>query len=99
LRAPKRLQKQVLQKWLENKDYKEGKRISGKEIPRLQLWYQLENKYFKYRYDRWSSQKYDDILENIQLKVNNKTNKYNKYSNARNGIIHLNIMIFFIKNH
>lgn len=72
-------EKQVLQKWLENKDYKEGKSISGKEIPRLQLWYQLENKYFndkwKYRYDRWSSQKYDDILENIQMKVNNKTNK------------------------
>ena len=32
-----------LQKWLEMKDYKEGKSITGKEIPRMQLWFQ-ENK-------------------------------------------------------
>ena len=35
-----------LQKWLEMKDYKEGKSITGKEIPRMQLWYQEKKKYF-----------------------------------------------------
>lgn len=64
--------------WLKEKEYKEGRCISGKEIPRLQLWYQQDQKYFceqwKYRYERWKSSKYDDFLTNLQKKVNIKTN-------------------------
>lgn len=71
--------KEIIKKWLSIKEYKEGKCISGKEIPRLQLWYQEKNKYFcevwKYRYDRWQSNNYDLILKNIQDKVNLLTNK------------------------
>ncbi len=71
--------KDSLISWLDNKDYKEGKCISGKEIPRLQLWYQQQNKYFcekwKYRYDRWKSNSYDSLLSNIQNKVNMETNQ------------------------
>ena len=68
-----------LLEWLEIKEYREGKCISGKEIPRLQLWYQEDEKYFcekwKYRYDRWKSEKYDNFLRNLQEKVNVKTNE------------------------
>ena len=68
-----------LQKWLELKDYKEGKSITGKEIPRMQLWFQENKKYFnenwKYRYDRWTSQDYDTFLYLIQDKVKEKTNE------------------------
>jgi alkylated DNA repair dioxygenase AlkB len=73
------IEKNKLNKWLQEKKYKEGKSISGKEIPRLQLWYQQENKYFcelwKYRYDRWQSHDYDELLYSIQDKVNILTNQ------------------------
>ena len=67
-----------LQKWLEIKEYKEGMSISGKEIPRMQVWYQEKKKYFnenwKYQYERWKSEEYDDFLLQIQEAVNQKTN-------------------------
>ena len=73
------IEKNKLNKWLQEKEYKEGKSISGKEIPRLQLWYQQKNKYFcelwKYRYDRWQSHDYDELLYSIQDKVNILTNQ------------------------
>ena len=66
-----RNEKNNLEKWLNSKTYKEGKSISGKEIPRLQLWYQQEKKYFnekwKYRYDRWQSEKYNNLLLKLYL--------------------------------
>ena len=69
----------LLNEWLNSKEFKEGKCISGKEIPRLQLWYQENEKYFceqwKHRYDRWESLKYDDFLFSIQKKVNSKVNE------------------------
>ena len=65
-----------LKKWLENKTYKEGMCITGKEIPRLQLWYQMENKYFckewKCRYERWESNSYDDYLIELQKIISNR---------------------------
>ena len=32
--------------WLQCQEYKSGKCISGKVIPRLQNWYQIDKKYF-----------------------------------------------------
>ena len=68
-----------LKTWLEKQNYKEGHCISGKEIPRLQMWYQREEKYFcedwKCRYDRWKSQKYDEYLLNLEHLINIKLNE------------------------
>ena len=59
--------------WLDNLELKAGKCISGKEVPRLQLWFQECNKYFcevwKYRYPRWESEPYPDILSIFQTKI------------------------------
>ena len=59
--------------WLDNIELKSGKCISGKEVPRLQLWFQERNKYFcevwKYRYPRWESEPYPDILSSFQTKI------------------------------
>ena len=56
-----------------------GTCISGKEIPRQQLWYHKEGKYFcdtwKIKYDRWKSHKYDDFLLKFQEKINTIVNK------------------------
>lgn len=65
-----------LYKWLQNKNYKEGHCISGKEIPRLQLWYHEKKKYFcntwKVHYSRWESEEYDDFLKSLQNEINIK---------------------------
>ena len=65
-----------LEKWLKSRTYKSGTCISGKIIPRKQLWFQEDNKYFceswKYRYDRWKSNDYDDFLKEVQDKINEK---------------------------
>ena len=65
--------------WLQNKSFISGKCISGKEIPRKQLWYHNEGKYFcdtwKVKYDRWKSQKYDNFLLEIQKKINTIVNE------------------------
>jgi alkylated DNA repair dioxygenase AlkB len=59
--------------WLNNLELKSGKCISGKEVPRLQLWFQEDNKYFcekwKYRYPRWESEPYPDILTKFQSNI------------------------------
>lgn len=59
--------------WLNNLQLKSGKCISGKEVPRLQLWFQESNKYFcekwKYRYPRWESEPYPDILTKFQSNI------------------------------
>ena len=74
--------------WLNNLELKSGKCISGKEVPRLQLWFQEQNKYFceawKYRYPRWESQPYPEILSRFQSNIidtsRNILEKYPKYS-------------------
>ena len=57
-----------MKQWLETHDYCNGYCISGKEIPRQQMWFQKDNHYFcnewKSRYDRWIPQsEYPSILE------------------------------------
>ena len=67
-----------LNNWIKSQKYKDGYCISGKEIPRLQIWYQINQKYFcedwKCRYDRWKSECYDDYLLDLQKEVNIKVN-------------------------
>lgn len=68
-----------LLEWLQSQEYKSGKCISGKVIPRLQNWYQVDKKYFcekwKYRYDRWKSEDYDDFLMILQNFISEQTSK------------------------
>ena len=56
--------------WLNNKTFKDGYHINGTEIPRKQLWFDEKGNYFckdwKYRYDRWESEKYEYQLKFIQ---------------------------------
>ena len=62
--------------------FKDGKCISGKEIPRQQLWFQDENKYFcedwKYRYDRWVAQPHKTFVMDLQVMFNDIINRYTK---------------------
>ena len=73
-----------LTSWLHSLKYKGGNCISGKEIPREQLWFQENGHYFcndwKIKYDRWESNNYEEILYKYQDKINNiVTNKLAKY--------------------
>lgn len=66
--------KEKLTQFVESKDYRDGKCVSGREIPRQQLWYQTEGKYFcnqwKNRYDRWESvQEYPEILKEVAEQI------------------------------
>ena len=69
---------------LEAMTFKDGKCISGKEIPRQQLWFQDENKYFcedwKYRYDRWVAQPHKTFVMDLQIKFNELINSEFLYS-------------------
>ncbi len=62
-----------LRKWLDNQNFKDGFSLEGKQIPRQQIWFQKDMKYFceewKYRYDRWESEEYKNILILIQNKI------------------------------
>lgn len=79
----------TINNWLINKDFKNGYWINGKEIPRKQLWFQENNKYFcetwKHRYDRWNSENYDKILKNFQNNIQSLIhpiiNKFNWVNN------------------
>tara|TARA_B100001093_G_scaffold515879_1_gene593265 strand:- start:212 stop:925 length:714 start_codon:yes stop_codon:yes gene_type:complete len=60
--------------FLEKQDYKDGHCVSGREIPRKQIWYQKQGKYFcsdwKQRYDRWVAQpSYPKLLDLISEKI------------------------------
>ena len=65
-----------LREWLDKIKYKNGYSIAGKQIPRQQIWFQENNKYFcenwKNRYDRWQSEDYTEFLKNIQDKIQEK---------------------------
>ena len=62
-----------IKSWLNDLQLKSGKGTSGKEVPRLQLWFQESNKYFcekwKFRYPRWESEPYPDTLTRIQSNI------------------------------
>jgi alkylated DNA repair dioxygenase AlkB len=65
--------------WLVEKEFIGGACISGKEIPRKQLWYHNEGKYFcdtwKVKYERWKSHLYDDFLSDLQNKIDTIVNE------------------------
>ena len=67
-----------LRQWLDTQTFRDGNCVSGKKIPRQQLWYQDNGKYFcedwKYRYDRWTSLEYPSILKTLQESMNYKIN-------------------------
>ena len=55
-------------------EYRDGKCVSGREIPRKQLWFQKDGKYFcsswKQRYNRWESfDDYPEILNEISSAI------------------------------
>lgn len=63
----------ILKNWLDSKEFIDGMCISGKAIPRQQLWFQKDLNYFckkwRYEYDRWKAHKYEEVLTNIQNKI------------------------------
>lgn len=63
----------LLKSWLDNKEFISGNCVSGKEIPRQQLWFQEKGEYFckKWivKYDRWYSNPYEEVLSKIQNKI------------------------------
>jgi alkylated DNA repair dioxygenase AlkB len=67
-----------LKEWLETKKFITGECIIGKKIPRAQLWFQENGEYFcnnwQYKYDRWYSNPYEEILLKIQDKIANFSN-------------------------
>jgi len=64
----------TLKNWLEEKEFTSGHCVSGKEIPREQLWFQEQGEYFCKKwhnhYDRWKSNLYENELLSIQDKIN-----------------------------
>lgn len=70
---------QELLQFLEHQNYKAGMCLSGKPIPRLQIWYHLQGSFFcdawKYRYDRWKAESYQPILLEVQKIIEEKTHK------------------------
>jgi len=75
--------------WLDSQQFKDGNCISGKKIPRQQLWFQENGRYFcedwKYRYERWTSLEYPTILKTLQKNMNDKV------SDILKGTIHVDI--------
>ena len=63
----------MLKLWLETKEFRSGNCVSGKQIPRQQLWFQENNEYFckkwMVKYDRWKSNPYEEELTKIQNKI------------------------------
>ena len=70
----------ILKEWLESKIFCPGICINDKKIPREQLWFHKNNKYFCsswiYRYDRWESRNYDKLLIDIQKIIQKKVKQY-----------------------
>ena len=68
---------QQLVEFLDLQQFKTGNCISGKPIPRLQIWYHLQGSFFceawKYRYDRWKAEAYQPILLEVQKIIQEKT--------------------------
>ena len=80
---------QELLDFLETQNFKSGKCISGKPIPRQQIWYHLQKLFFceawKYRYDRWKSEECHPILQEVQDIIQKKTQEFlQSLSNSKN---------------
>ena len=59
-----------IKEFVKSQTYRDGMCVSGKEIPRKQLWFQKDGEYFckswKQRYERWEANEvYPDILNEI----------------------------------
>ena len=71
--------KNELENFLETSKFHGGKCLSGKEIPRRQLWFQRQNGYFcnlwKYKYPRWESNEYSEVLDKIEKYTQTKINE------------------------
>ena len=71
--------------YLKTKSFKDGFCVSGKAIPRQQLWFHKSGNYFcdewKCRYDRWESNKYCEILKELENIINLKVNSLLKTTN------------------
>lgn len=69
-----------LEQYLDSLEFRSGKLGKSKEIPRQQLWFHQNQKYFcdewRFKYPRWESNTYSTILQDIQNKINDITNKY-----------------------
>ena len=66
--------KTEISNFLKEQHYRDGQCVSGRKIPRKQLWFQREGKYFcdswKNKYDRWESvSEYPEILSLISEKI------------------------------
>lgn len=61
-------------RWINLQKFKSGHCLTGKEVPRQQIWYQKDRHYFcdswKVKYDRWVSESYDPILEKYESIIN-----------------------------
>lgn len=69
-----------VKQFLADQKYINGYCISGKEIPRQQLWFQREGKYFcdrwKNRYPRWESKnKYPSLFDDINNEISEQVIK------------------------
>tara|TARA_B100000963_G_C22560744_1_gene641200 strand:+ start:374 stop:1069 length:696 start_codon:yes stop_codon:yes gene_type:complete len=70
-----------LYNWLEKTDdFKTGHTSFG-AIPRLQKWYQRDKHYFSYKWkdqnlDRWKSNDYDSVLDDLEIYVQNIIRKF-----------------------
>jgi alkylated DNA repair dioxygenase AlkB len=64
----------LVDKWVHELEYRDGNCVSGKEIPRKQLWFQKDRQYFctdwKNRYDRWEPHsEYPKLLDTLSDKL------------------------------
>ena len=80
---------------IENNQWKGGFAF-GREIPRLQRWYSKTNQYFypkwHLKYERWEPQSYENWLELLQQKVQNKLdNIFDKYYKIYNSFVPFNV--------
>ena len=89
---------QKYQEWLNDmEDFKDNMNYNKTKLIRQQKWYQKDNEYFcpkwERRYDRWRSHNYDDILINLQKKVQKFVNEVvqNLYLNKNVSIQNPNI--------
>jgi len=76
----KKEESNMYQNWLNKmEDFKDNMNYNKTQLIRQQKWYQMENEYFcpkwERRYDRWKSHEYDDILIQLQEKIQNYINK------------------------
>lgn len=75
----------IIKDWLESKKFCDGFCVSGKKIPRQQLWYQENGEYFckKWinKYERWESNPYEEDLLNIQKKIQDFANNLHTIEN------------------